>query len=98
MQKMPNQISNERVLTIGKTTLTLREWAKRGKLSYYTLKWRVNQGWPSDRLFERRNAVKDGMKVCSKCQDTKPVEAFYERSRGGWLAECKVCFKSRYKR
>ena len=98
MQKVPNQISNERVLTIGSTTLTLREWAKRGKLSYYTLKWRVNQGWPPERLFERRNAVKDGMKVCSKCQDTKPVEAFYERSRGGWLAECKECFKSRYKR
>jgi hypothetical protein len=98
MQKVPNQISNERVLTIGSTTLTLREWAKRGKLSYYTLKWRVNQGWPPERLFERRNAVKDGMKVCSKCQDTKPVEAFYERSRGGWLAECKVCFKARYKR
>jgi hypothetical protein len=96
MQKVPNQISNERVLTIGSTTLTLREWAKRGKLSYYTLKWRVNQGWPPERLFERRNAVKDGMKVCSKCQDTKPVEAFYERSRGGWLAECKVCFKKRY--
>ena len=98
MQKMSNTIHNQRVLTIGSTTLTLREWAKRGKLSYYTLKWRVNQGWPSDRLFERRNAVKDGRKVCSKCQDTKPVEAFYERSRGGWLAECKVCFKSRYKR
>ena len=98
MQKVPNQIFNERVLTIGSTTLTLREWAKRGKLSYYTLKWRVNQGWPPERLFERRNAVKDGMKVCSKCQDTKPVEAFYERSRGGWLAECKVCFKARYKR
>lgn len=98
MQKVPNQIFNERVLTIGSTTLTLREWAKRGKVSYYTLKWRVNQGWPPERLFERRNAVKDGMKVCSKCQDTKPVEAFYERSRGGWLAECKVCFKARYKR
>lgn len=96
MQKVPNQISNERVLTIGSTTLTLREWAKRGKLSYYTLKWRVNQGWPPERLFERRNAVKDGMKVCSKCQDTKPVGGFYERSRGGWLAECKVCFKKRY--
>ncbi len=66
MQKMPNTVSNERVLTIGSTTLTLREWAKRGKLSYYTLKWRVNQGWPSERLFERRNAVKDGMKVCSQ--------------------------------
>ena len=98
MQKVPNQISNERVLTIGSTTLTLREWAKRGKLSYYTLKWRVNQGWPPERLFERRSAVKDGKKVCSKCKDTKPVEAFYERSRGGWLAECKVCFKARYKR
>ena len=98
MQKMPNKVSNERVLTIGSTTLTLREWAKRGKLSYYTLKWRVNQGWPPERLFERRNAVKDGKKVCSKCQVTKPVEGFYERSRGGWLAECKECFKSRYKR
>ena len=98
MQKMSNTIPHERVLTIGSTTLTLREWAKRGKLSYYTLKWRVDQGWPSDRLFERRNAVKDGKKVCSKCQATKTVEAFYERSRGGWLAECKVCFKSRYKR
>jgi hypothetical protein len=98
MQKMSNTISHSRVLTIGSTTLTLREWAKRGKLSYYTLKWRVDQGWPSDRLFERRNAVKDGKKVCSKCQATKTVEAFYERSRGGWLAECKVCFKSRYKR
>ena len=98
MQKMSNTISHERVLTIGSTTLTLREWAKRGKLSYYTLKWRVNQGWPPERLFERRNAVKDGMKVCSKCQATKPVEGFYERSRGGWLAECKECFKARYKR
>ena len=98
MQKVSNTVHNHRVLTIGSTTLTLREWAKRGKLSYYTLKWRVNQGWPPERLFERRNAVKDGMKVCSKCQDTKPVEGFYERSRGGWLAECKVCFKARYKR
>jgi hypothetical protein len=96
MQKMSNTIHNQRVLTIGSTTLTLREWAKRGKLSYYTLKWRVDQGWPSDRLFERRNAVKDGKKVCSKCQVTKPVEGFYERSRGGWLAECKECFKKRY--
>jgi hypothetical protein len=90
--------NTERVLTIGSTTLSLREWAKRGKVSFYTLKWRVDQGWPPERLFERRSAVKDGMKVCSKCQETKPVEAFYERSRGGWLAECKVCFKSRYKR
>jgi hypothetical protein len=95
---MSNTIPNQRVLTIGSTTLTLREWAKRGKISYYTLKWRVDQGWPSDRLFERRNTVKDGKKVCSKCQVTKPVEGFYERSRGGWLAECKECFKARYKR
>lgn len=90
--------NTERVLTIGSTTLSLREWAKRGKVSFYTLKWRVDQGWPPERLFERRSAVVDGKKVCFKCKDTKPVEAFYERSRGGWLAECKVCFKARYKR
>ena len=95
MQKMSNTIHHQRVLTIGSTTLTLREWAKRGKLSYYTLKWRVDQGWPSDRLFERRNAVKDGRKVCSACKEEKPVEAFYKRSRGGWLSECKNCFKRR---
>lgn len=95
MQKVPNTIFNQRVLTIGATTLTLREWAKRGKVSYYTLKWRVDQGWPSDRLFERRSAVKGDKKVCSKCADTKPLEAFYERSRGGHYAECKACHSKR---
>lgn len=95
MQKMPNQISNERVLTIGSTTLTLREWAKRGKVSYYTLKWRVDQGWPSDRLFERRSAISGDLKVCSTCRDTKPLKAFYKRCRGGYYAECKACHSKR---
>jgi hypothetical protein len=95
MQKMSNTIHHQRVLTIGSTTLTLREWAKRGKLSYYTLKWRVDQGWPSDRLFERREGFQEGVKVCSACGETKPSEGYYKRSRGGWYSECKACHKKR---
>lgn len=95
MQKMPRKIYDNREITIGSTTLTLKEWAKRSRISFYTLKWRIDQGWPTDRLFERREGFQEGMKVCSACGETKPSEGYYKRSRGGWYSECKGCHKSR---
>jgi hypothetical protein len=95
MQKMPRKIYDNREVTIGSTTLTLKEWAKRSRISFYTLKWRIDQGWPTDRLFERREGFQEGMKVCSACGETKPSEGYYKRSRGGWYSECKGCHKSR---
>ena len=95
MQKMPRKIYNNREVTIGSTTLTLKEWAKRSRISFYTLKWRIDQGWPTDRLFERREGFQEGMKVCSACGETKPSEGYYKRSRGGWYSECKGCHKKR---
>lgn len=95
MQKMPRKIYDNREVTIGSTTLTLKEWAKRSRISFYTLKWRIDQGWPTERLFERREGFQEGVKVCSACGETKPSEGYYKRSRGGWYSECKGCHKSR---
>jgi hypothetical protein len=95
MQKMPRKIYDNREITIGSTTLTLKEWARRSRISFYTLKWRIDQGWPTERLFERREGFQEGMKVCSACGETKPSEGYYKRSRGGWYSECKACHKSR---
>jgi hypothetical protein len=95
MQKMPRKIYDNREITIGSTTLTLKEWARRSRISFYTLKWRIDQGWPTDRLFERREGFQEGMKVCSACGETKPSEGYYKRSRGGWYSECKGCHKKR---
>lgn len=95
MQKMPRKIYDNREVTIGSTTLTLKEWARRSRISFYTLKWRIDQGWPTDRLFERREGFQEGMKVCSACGETKPSEGYYKRSRGGWYSECKGCHKKR---
>ena len=95
MQPMQKPIYDNREVTIGSTTLTLKEWAKRARISFYTLRWRLDQGWPVERLFERREGFQDGMKACSKCGETKPPEGYYKRSRGGWYSECKACHKRR---
>ena len=95
MPDMRKPIYDNREVTIGSTTLTLKEWAKRARISFYTLRWRVDQGWPVERLFERRQAFDGGVKVCSHCGHAKPPEGYYKRSRGGLYSECKDCHKGR---
>ena len=97
MQSMQKPIYDNREITIGSTTLTIKEWARRSRISFYTLRWRVDQGWPEERLFERRQGSKEGFKVCSACGETKALESFYKRSRGGYYSECKGCHGSRIK-
>lgn len=97
MQSMQKPIYDNREITIGATTLTIKEWAKRSRISFYTLRWRVDQGWPVERLFEPVKGIHAGKKVCSACKETKPTEAFYKRSRGGYYSECKGCHGSRIK-
>ena len=97
MQSMQKPIYDNREITIGSTTLTIKEWARRSRISFYTLRWRLDHGWPEERLFERRQGSKEGFKVCSACGETKALESFYKRSRGGYYSECKGCHGSRIK-
>ncbi|NDF51436.1 MAG: hypothetical protein EB116_15385 [Betaproteobacteria bacterium] len=62
MQTLQKKIYDNREVTIGSTTLTLKEWARRSRISFYTLRWRIDQGWPEERLFERRQGSKEGFK------------------------------------
>jgi len=87
----------DRNLTIGRTTLSVREWSRRSRVPYTTLLWRIDHGWPEERLFKPSKPFLPGMKDCGGCGETKPLEAFYARSGGGVLSECKVCFNRRKK-
>lgn len=42
--------------------------------------------------------MRGGLKVCTRCRCNKPPNAFYERTGGGRMAQCKLCLRESEKK